>query len=234
MSAVTVAADPPTRKGESTRKKILESALRLFRERGYDGTTMRSIAADAGVSLGNAYYYFTSKDHLIHAYYARSHVEHLAACKGVLETEPDLERRLREVLRLKISTSEPYHRFATQLFKTAADPTSPLSPFSDDSLEVRRQSTELMRRIVEGSSTSVTGDLAERLPELLWTYQMGIILYWIHDGSPGRARTYRLIDHTTSLVVRLIKISRLPPVRPLVRRSLQLLDELTSQRGRWQ
>jgi len=226
MQPMAATSDPRTRKGESTRKKILESALRLFRERGYDRTTMRLIASDAGVSLGNAYYYFASKDHMIHAYYERSHAEHLAASESVLEAERDLERRLCEVLRFKISTSEPYHSFATQLFKTAADPASPLSPFSDESLPVRRQSTELMRRIVEGSSTRIAGELGERLPELLWTYQMGIILYWIHDDSPGHARTYRLIEHTSALVARLIKISRLPPLRPLVRHSLQLLDEL--------
>jgi hypothetical protein len=49
------------RKGEETRAQILETALQLFRERGYEETTMRAIAEAAGVSLGNAYYYFKSK-----------------------------------------------------------------------------------------------------------------------------------------------------------------------------
>lgn len=217
---------PKTKKGIQTRARIVETALRLFRERGYDQTTMRAIADEADVSLGNAYYYFASKDHLIHAYYERSHADHLEVCETILEQERDLKARLRDVLRAKLETSAPYHRFAGQLFKNAADPDSPLSPFSDASRPVRRESTELMRRVVEGSSIKVSGRLADELPDLLWTYQMGIILYWIHDRSEDCARSFRLVDHTVDLVVSLIKLSRLPPLRPLVRRMFRLLDDL--------
>ena len=69
-------------------------------------------------------------------------------------------------------------------------------------------------------------DLRERLPELLWTYQMGIILFWIHDDSPGRARTHRLVRHTAELVARLIALASHPLVKPLRRKTIQLLDEL--------
>ena len=54
-------------KGEQTRRAIAEAALRLFREQGYEATTMRAIAKEAGVATGNAYYYFGSKEELIHA-----------------------------------------------------------------------------------------------------------------------------------------------------------------------
>jgi hypothetical protein len=55
-------APDPLSKGEQTRALILETAMRLFQERGYDKTTMRAIAAEAGVSVGNAYYYYEGKD----------------------------------------------------------------------------------------------------------------------------------------------------------------------------
>ena len=67
-------------KGEQTRAVIVEAALRLFRENGYEATTMRAIAKEAGVATGNAYYYFGSKEELIQVYYARNHAEHAAAC----------------------------------------------------------------------------------------------------------------------------------------------------------
>jgi AcrR family transcriptional regulator len=124
-----------TAKGEATRATILETALALFRERGYEGTTMRAIAAEAGVSLGNAYYYFGSKEHLIQAFYARTHEEHLAVCGEVLDREQDLRARLMGVMSRKLDTIEPYHHFAGVLFKTAADPHSPLNPFSEGSRE---------------------------------------------------------------------------------------------------
>jgi AcrR family transcriptional regulator len=53
----------PTPKGERTRALILETAMRLFQERGYDKTTMRAIATEAGASVGQAYYHFASKEY---------------------------------------------------------------------------------------------------------------------------------------------------------------------------
>ena len=113
-------------KGEQTRAAIVEAALRLFRESGYEATTMRAIASAAGVATGNAYYYFGSKEELIHAYYARNHAEHAAACRAVLDTETRLGRRIAGVLRALIDVQAPYHSFAATFFKYAAVPTSPL------------------------------------------------------------------------------------------------------------
>jgi len=215
-----------TRKGEQTKERIVDCALRRFRQHGYDGTTMRAVAEDAGVSLGNAYYYFKSKDHLIQAYYEESHEALTEACGPLLAEEKDLKKRLHGVLCKRIETAMPYHRFSMQLFKSAADPESPLSPFSGEQEPIRRKSVELFARVFEESSTKVTGKLRQELPGLLFTYQMGVVLYWIHDRSPGCAKTYKLIDHTVDLVVKLIKLSRLAPMRPLVTRTLKLMAEL--------
>src|SRR2546426_12542231 len=112
-----------TQKGEQTKALILNAALEIFHERGYEETTMRAIAKRAGVSLGNAYYYFSSKEHLIQAFYHRTHEQHLAdLTTGPKET--GLKARLLAVRRLKISTLEPYHEFAGELFRTAANPQS--------------------------------------------------------------------------------------------------------------
>src|ERR671915_1514128 len=88
-----------TPKGDQTRTLILETALELFRERGYEQTTMRAIAEAAGVAVGNAYYYFQSKEHLIQAFYARTHEEHVAASREVLDQERGLRERLLGVMR---------------------------------------------------------------------------------------------------------------------------------------
>src|SRR5436190_24241865 len=59
MSATRKKKMTKTVKGDQTKALILETALEMLRERGYDETTMRAIAEKAGVSLGNAYYYFS-------------------------------------------------------------------------------------------------------------------------------------------------------------------------------
>ncbi|HEU4349830.1 MAG TPA: TetR family transcriptional regulator, partial [Actinoplanes sp.] len=122
---MTTAADdsaPPPRRarGEQTRQLILETALRLFRERGYAETTMRVIAKEAGVAVGNAYYYFDSKEHLIQGFYDRNQHAHRVAAEPVLRDETELAARLRGVLHAGIDVNEPYHSFAATFFKTAA------------------------------------------------------------------------------------------------------------------
>ena len=215
-----------TEKAQQTRAAILGAALELFRERGYDSTTMRAIAEHAGVALGNAYYYFHSKEHLIQAFYGLTHEEHLKACDLVLAQERDLRIRLLGVMRAKIRTIEPYHQFAGKLFKTAADPRSPLNPFSDESDPVRQESIALFAQLVVGSATRLPKDLMKELPYMLWLYHMGIILFWIHDSSPRRARTHRLIDRSVDIIARLIGVASNPLMRPLRKSAVRLMSEL--------
>lgn len=226
MATAEKSMSTKTPKGEQTRGLILNTALDLLREHGYEKTTMRAIADKAGVSLGNAYHYFSSKEHLIQAFYHRLHEEHLAASLPALARASTLKARLFSVMRLKISTLEPYHEFAGVLFKTAADPRSPLNPFAHDSAPVRHDSIKLFESVVADTKARIPGDLRAELPFLLWLYHMGIILFWIHDSSPKRARTYRLIDQTVDLLDRLISLASNPLMRPVRKRALKLVLDL--------
>lgn len=218
-----------TRKAAKTRAAILEAALDLFRERGYEQTTMRAIAEKAGVALGNAYYYFNSKEHLIQAFYDRTQDEQREASKALLEREQDLKERLLGMMNAKIRAMEPYHQFAGKLFKIAGDPKSPLSPFSDESDPVRRDSIQHFAEVIDGSNLRIPKDLRADLPYLLWLYHMGIIMYWVHDTSPGQAKTYKLVAKTVDIVVRLIKLASHPLMRPLRKSMTGLLAELREE-----
>lgn len=48
----------------SAREALLAAATRLMRTHGYEGTTMQDVVAEAGTSIGNAYFYFRNKDEL--------------------------------------------------------------------------------------------------------------------------------------------------------------------------
>lgn len=200
--------------------------MRLFRERGYAQTTMRAIAKEAGVAVGNAYYYFDSKEHLIQEFYHRNQVEHRAAADRVLKRERDFAPRLRGVLHAGIDVLAPSHEFAATFFKTAAEPTSPLSPFSAESSESRAAAIALFREVFEGSTAKVDPELREQLPELLWLAYMGVILYWVHDRSPEQAKTRALVDGAVPLIDRLVGLSRLRVLRPVTREVLQLIRTL--------
>jgi AcrR family transcriptional regulator len=221
------AADKPRRaRGEQTRQLILETALRLFRERGYAETTMRAIATEAGVAVGNAYYYFDSKEHLIQGFYDRNQAAHRIAAEPVLAREREFAARLRGVLHAGIDVNAPYHSFAATFFKTAAEPSSPLSPFSSESSPARDAAIAIFREVVDGSSAKLDAELRKELPELLWLGWMGVVLFWVYDKSPDQRRTRRLIDGAVPLMDRLVALSRLRVVRPALRQILALIDTI--------
>ncbi|MFI9310832.1 TetR/AcrR family transcriptional regulator [Streptomyces triculaminicus] len=190
--------------------------MRLFQERGYDKTTMRAIAKEAGVSVGNAYYYFAGKEHLIQGFYDRIAAEHQAAVREVLDRETDLEARLAGVLRAWLDIAAPYHEFAAQFFKNAADPESPLSPFSPESEHAREAAIAVHREVLAGSKAKVSSELADILPELMWLSQMGLVLYWVFDRSPGLERSRRLAERGARLTTRGVALARFRVLRPLV------------------
>jgi AcrR family transcriptional regulator len=215
-----------TARGEQTRQLILDTAMRLFRERGYAQTTMRAIAQEAGVAVGNAYYYFGSKEHLIQEFYAGTQAEHRKRAAEALRTEKDFAARLRGVLHAGIDVNAPYHSFAATFFKTAAEPTSPLSPFSAESSEARQASIALFREVLDGSTAKVDPEVRADLPELLWLAYMGVILYWVHDRSPDQAKTRTLVDGAVPLIDRLVGLSRMRVVRPVTREVMALIRTL--------
>ena len=188
---------------------------------------MRAIAGAAGVSLGNAYYYFPSKQHLVQAYYDHSQSLHIEAARPVLDRETTFEARVHGVLMSRIDTMQSEKAFAVDLFRYAADPTSPLSPFSAESTPSREASMALYVEAVEGAhDLKVPAELGSALPELLWLYQMGVVLYWVHDTSPGSKNTYALAERTVPLVVKLVGLARYRLLKGLVSDLLELIRDL--------
>jgi AcrR family transcriptional regulator len=203
-------------KSARTRSTIIDAALRLFRERGYEATTMRAIAAEAGVSVGNAYYYFSSKEELIQGFYDRAQIDHAAAARPVLDGTADLTARIVGVVEAWLTTMEPYRPFAAKFYKHAAEPTSPLSPFSPDSSPARSAAVELWREVLEDSATRIPRRLRDDLPEMVWLYFMCIVLFWVHDPTPDGSATHNIVTTSAPLVVRAIELARLPMVSGLL------------------
>jgi AcrR family transcriptional regulator len=213
-------------RGEQTRRSIVEAAVTLFRERGYERTTMRAIAEAADVSVGNAYYYFASKDALVQDFYDQVQRDHRAAAAPVLAAETTFAARLRGVLHALVTVMTPYHAFAGKFIKVAAEPGSPVSPFSPESARSREFSIEIYRELVAGSTVKLDADLAAAVPEVLWLTQMGLTLFWVHDTSPEQSRTRLLIDRAVPLADRLLRVSRLPVLRSATKDGLALLRTL--------
>lgn len=62
-----------TPSGGDTRERILDVALQLFTEQGYDGTSIREITEKLGFTKAALYYHFASKEDILLALHMRLH-----------------------------------------------------------------------------------------------------------------------------------------------------------------
>jgi len=213
-----------TPKAEETGLRILDAALELFRQEGFDTATMRDIARKAGVATGAAYYYYPSKDAIVMGFYQRSNAEMQPKIEAALSEVNGLEKRLREVIRVKLAHFAPNRGVLRALLRNGADPKHPLSPFSPQTKEIRDIDIAWFRRILVDCGVRIPRDLEPHLPGVLWFFQMGVIFFWVIDESANQTRTERLLDLAAKSVTALIRVSALPLMRPVRKTAIELIE----------
>lgn len=215
-------------KSAQTRARISAAALHSFVERGYADTTMRLIAERAGVSVGNAYYYFPSKDHLVQELYARVQREHRDAALASLEGASGLVDRLRIVFDTGLDTLQPYRHSAPGFLSAMIAPDSPINPLSAESAAARELTVGLFRDAVHGASHRLPQDIADLLPEALFVAYLAVVLRWTYDGSPAQASTAKLVAAGMRMLAVALPFMRVPGLHGAARDLLALVVEVRS------
>lgn len=214
-----------TPKSEATRARILEAALRVFRERGFQSATMREIAAASGVALGAAYYYFDSKDAIVMAFYDQAQQHIVPELDRIVDSRRTFESRLRGLIGYKFEYFLP-NRSLMGALSAHIDPSQPLSPFSEATAAIRDRDIAFFARAITESDVKLPPTILPYLPRLLWLYQMGLMLYWVYDRSPKQARTALLFDKTLGIMLLILKLAGIPLLRPLYRPAGELLKAI--------
>jgi len=181
------------------------------------------------VATGAAYYYFDSKDAIAMAFYQQAQSDMAPLLEHAVAASGDLRQRIHALLEVKLRYFAP-NRSLLRALAAHTDPEHPLSPFSEQTREIREGDVKFFERALDGSGVRVARDLAPHLPRLLWLYQMGLIFFWLADRSPGQVRTARLTGRSLHLLVNLLKLGGLPLMRPLRRTVLELI-EIAQQRA---
>lgn len=136
---------PPIHRNSDRRTEILEAAARLFAERGFHATSMRDLCAALGMSPGNLYHWFPSKQAIVAAFIEADRAE-TAARLAALASTRDLRVALpRQLLAIVTEASEPAIRLYLEVYATALrDPElAPLVRAADAA--VRAQLAGLLR-----------------------------------------------------------------------------------------
>ncbi len=213
-----------TSKGRATRARIVDAALQLFAERGYEATTIRDIAEAASCSLGLAYHYFPSKDALVLELYRRL-ADELA--DGVAsQPAGSLADRFGQAMQTLLTRMEPYRGTLGALFGAALRPRSTTSIFGAGAAEVRDRSWRAHRALVADASERRLTALADDLATILYGLQLGLVFFWLQDESAGAARTTDLLRLMCDLLKLAPTALRLPAAVSLLRRLARLLVPL--------
>ncbi len=201
--------------GEATRRKVFDAALGLFRKRGFDATTMRQVAAAAGMSLGAAYHYFQSKESIVLAYYASLQDEHEARWRAAIAALPagaGMRERVGVLIHSKIDVIGRDRKLMGAVFRGVGDPDNEVSVFGAATGGLRKKSIDEFAEVLAGApdAAPLPTDVRALLPSALWALHMGLILYLIHDRSRGWQRTTRLADGALNVVLGLVRLAAMP------------------------
>ena len=92
--------------GNEAEAKLLESALALFAEKGYEGTSIREIIEGAGVTRPVLYYYFENKEDLFKRLVEVKFGELVAEIEEIKQTTKGCGPRLKQIIRVAFNLAE--------------------------------------------------------------------------------------------------------------------------------
>ena len=200
-----------TPKALRTRERILGAALALFAERGYEATTMRDVAREAGASVGLAYRYFASKEEFALALYMRLAEESEEWAQGRLG-EGTVAERFEQAMVMKLHQVSPHRGPLAALLARTLDPNSPISALGEGTAAVRQKMGGVFEEVVRGASDTPGDKQAKELGNVLYALHLAILLYWFHDKTPEARATRDLVGSARETLRYLRPALRLPPM----------------------
>jgi len=184
----------------ATRRRIVDTALELFRTRGFDATTTRDIAREAGIATGTLFNYFDTKEAIVGSVAADA----LAGARTVAAArasdradEATLEEELFALIAAELRQLKPLRKFITPLLETALSPLA--AARQDGAAETLRLDhletvTAIARRhgFAEISSVSL---------QVYWSLYTGVLAFWSADKSPRQEDTLALLDQSLNMFI---------------------------------
>lgn len=154
----------------ATRRAILDAAARAFVRNGYGATTVRAIAAQAGLAASSLYNYFRGRDEIFTALRQDCHAEVLAQLQHPMPEGLSFEQRL-ELLMMRqcemIEARLESFIYLAHMGGACVDATQPTGQL------------EYVDQMVEWISSNATqADLGEHSPE-----DVAYFLFGVHHGS---------------------------------------------------
>jgi AcrR family transcriptional regulator len=206
---------PPgqTRQGAAARDRLYATAIQLIAARGYEATTLRDIAKEAGVSVGLLYRYFPGKQAIVIALYDELSSEY---ARQAGDMPPGRWRdRFIFALNTSLRVLEP-HQVALRALTPVlvGDPEEGI--FSASTAFSRLRVQRVFEEAVTEATDAPRQPLAAALGRLLYLVHLAVLLWWLLDKSSDQRATAALVALTKQLLPSAALTLRVPPVRRFV------------------
>lgn len=181
---------------------ILQTAVDLMTQHGFEGTTMKQIARAAKLGDATIYKYFPTKEKLVMAYFEQAMADALAQMEKTPEqTDFSLQERLQllvdSVLEILLADRE-FVGIARSLVERA--PLLLLGEQLPGKALLKPAFVALLEH-AEASGEIVPCGFKPSLAGLLADYVYAVIAYWLRDQSDGFANTTQMVDLSLGVLV---------------------------------
>lgn len=151
----------------SRKKEIIAAAIQELARHGVNGSTVRCIAASAGVTEGAIYRHFASKEELCDEAYSQIVAEMAEQKKEILEGGDAVEEKLRNWVRVTYEYFDLYPEAFSYVLLATHD-------FSPTLQEIATRQGRLMMQLMD--KVVAAGDKPARSAQLAWSHFTGIML----------------------------------------------------------
>ena len=174
---------PDTQK-KSKKAIILETAARLFRDKGYPATSMRDLAEAVNLKASSLYNHISSKDELLREICFQNAQRYLSSMEQVERMEADAAQKVEKLLKLHIRTAM---EDATSVTAFNDEWRHLNEPYLSEFKALRKDYEERFRRILQMGMASGEFRLMD---ESIALYTIFSSVRWLYDWfAPGKPMT---------------------------------------------
>jgi AcrR family transcriptional regulator len=206
---------PPgqTAQGAAAKKRLYDIAVKRMARHGYELTTLRDVAKDAGVSVGLLYRYFPSKRAVIFALYDELSADYVTTTAAM---RPGKWRdRGLFALTSSLEVLTPHRTTLRGLIPVlVGDPDEGL--FGEHAAFSRVRVLSVFEQAVAGASDAPPRPLAGAIARLLYLVHLAVLLWWLLDKTAKQRATGALVQLFAGILPSAAMTLRLPFVRRFV------------------
>ena len=208
--------------GAAARQRLYEVALKLMAKKGFESTTLRDVADEAGVSVGLLYRYFPSKRAIITALYEELSADY--ARQAAAMPRGRWRDRFIFALQTSLTVLEP-HRVALGALTPVLVGAPEEGVFAESAAFSRLRVQGVFEDAVAGATDAPADSIARPVGRLLYMVHLAVLLWWLLDKSAKQRATAALIVLIQQILPSIALTLRLPPVRRFVLSADELVRE---------